>query len=179
MVVVYIPPSANASEVLCELYGATSEQQTAHPDGFFIVAGDFNHANLKTVVPKFYQHVNFATRGDSMLDLVYTNIRKAIPRPHLGYSDHLSVMLLPAYRPLLIRSKPAHRTIRIWPEGATSALQDCFESTDWKMFREAATYGQHTCVEEYTDSVTGYIEKCIEDVTVVKLITTRATRSRG
>ncbi|KAK3537916.1 hypothetical protein QTP70_024569, partial [Hemibagrus guttatus] len=39
---VYIPPSANAKEALCELYGAIRELQNAHPDGLFIIAGDFN-----------------------------------------------------------------------------------------------------------------------------------------
>ncbi|KAK3563417.1 hypothetical protein QTP86_027794, partial [Hemibagrus guttatus] len=43
---VYIPPRANAKEALCELYGAISELQNAHPDGLFIIAGDFNHASL-------------------------------------------------------------------------------------------------------------------------------------
>ncbi|XDV14228.1 hypothetical protein PO909_002405, partial [Leuciscus waleckii] len=71
---VYIPPSANAKEALGELYGAISELQNAYPDGLFIVAGDFNHANLKSVLPKFHQYVDFATRGANMLDLVYTNI---------------------------------------------------------------------------------------------------------
>ncbi len=96
-------PCANAKDALRELYCAISEQQTNNPDGFFIIAGDFNHANLKTVLPKFYQHVNFATRGNNTLDLVYTTVKnayKAVPRPHLGYSDHISVMLIPAYRPL-------------------------------------------------------------------------------
>ena len=64
IVAVYIPPCANAKDVLRELYSAISEQQTNNPYGFFIIiAGDFNYANLKTVLPKFYQHVNFATRG--------------------------------------------------------------------------------------------------------------------
>ncbi|KAI5086845.1 hypothetical protein C0J45_23244, partial [Silurus meridionalis] len=53
---VYIPPSANAKEALSELYGAISDLQNAHPDGLFIIAGDFNHANLKTVLPKLHQH---------------------------------------------------------------------------------------------------------------------------
>lgn len=49
-------------------------QQTAHLDGFFIIACDFNRANLKFVAPKFYQHVNFATREDNTLDLFYTTL---------------------------------------------------------------------------------------------------------
>ncbi len=87
IVVVYIPPCANAKDALHELYSAISEQQTNNPDGFFIIAGDFNHANLKTVLPNFYQHVNFATRGNNTLDFVYTtekNAYKAVPRPTSG-----------------------------------------------------------------------------------------------
>ncbi len=109
IVAVYIPPCANAKDALRELYSAISKQQTNNPNGFFIIAGDFNHANLKTVLPKFYQHVNFATRGNNTLDCVYTTVKnayKAEPRPHLGYSDHISVMLTPGYRPLLKLAKP-------------------------------------------------------------------------
>ncbi|KAI4882847.1 hypothetical protein NFI96_022069 [Prochilodus magdalenae] len=93
--------------------------------------------------------------------------------PHLGYSDHISVMLIPAYRPLVRRSKPVLKQVRTWPSGAISALQDCFENTDWQMFREAAAYSTTTDLEEYTSSVTSYISKCIDDVTVSKTITTR------
>lgn len=42
-------------------------------------------------------------RGANTLDLVYTNIPavyRAKPHPHLSYSDHISVILIPAYRPL-------------------------------------------------------------------------------
>ncbi len=176
---VYIPPCANAKDALRELYSAISEQQTNNPDGFFIIAGDFNHANLKTVLPKFYQHVNFATRGNNTLDFVYTtgkNAYKAEPRPHLGYSDHISVMLIPAYRPLLKLAKPVQKLITIWPDDATSTLQDCFQCTDWNMFKEAATYNNHTDLHEYTETVTAYIKKCIDDVTVTKTITTRANQ---
>lgn len=42
-----------AKDLLCEL-------QNAHPDRLFIVARDFNHANLKTMLPKFNQYVDFA-----------------------------------------------------------------------------------------------------------------------
>ncbi|KAI4904350.1 hypothetical protein NFI96_009650 [Prochilodus magdalenae] len=139
---VYIPPGATAKDALCELYSAISRLQNTNPGGLFIVAGDF-HVNLKSVLPKFHQHVNFAMRGANALDLAYTNIPSAYraePRPHLGYSDHIS---------------------------------DCFEHTDWQMFREAATYSTTTDLEEYTSSVTSYIGKCIDDVTVSKTITTR------
>ncbi|KAL0149831.1 hypothetical protein M9458_054879 [Cirrhinus mrigala] len=135
IVAVYIPPCANAKDALRELYSAISEQQTNNPDGFFIIAGDFNHANLKSVLPKFYQHVNFATRGNNTLDFVYTtnkNAYRAEPRPHLGYSDHISV------RPLLKLTKPVQKQITVWPDNATSALQDCFQDTDWNIDTQGA-----------------------------------------
>lgn len=66
------------------------------------------------------------------------------------------------------------KQIRAWPEGATSALKDCCDCTNRTVFREAATTNHHVNLREYTESVTGYIFKCMEDVTVIKNITTRA-----
>ncbi|XP_053702104.1 uncharacterized protein LOC128747907 [Synchiropus splendidus] len=158
VVALYIPPSADCKQALSVLHQAISDVQSTHPESVFIVAGDFNQANMKTVLPAFHQHVDFATRGENTLDLVYTNIKKAyraVPRPHLGSSDHLSVLLVPAYQPLLMREKPAVRTVRVWPEGTISALQDCFERTDWSMFKDAATdCNQQTDVGEYATIVT-------------------------
>ncbi len=85
-------------------------------------------------------------------------------------------MLIPAYRPLLKLAKPVQKLITIWPENATSTLQDCFQCTDWNMFKEAATYNNHTDLQEYTETVTAYSKKCIDDVTVTKTITTRANQ---
>ncbi len=102
LVAVYIPPSSNnnnRSEALNDLYQHISEQQTAHPDAFLILAGDFNHADLKSVFPKIHQHIDFPTRGNNTLDFVYTTQRgayKALHLPHLGDSDHITVMLMPS-----------------------------------------------------------------------------------
>lgn len=73
IVAVYIPPSAStnakASGTLSELYKIISDLRTAHPDSFFIVAGDLNNATLKSVLPKFHQNIDIATRGDNTLDM--------------------------------------------------------------------------------------------------------------
>lgn len=156
------PPSANTKEDLQTLYRYISDLQSNHPEGIVIVAGDFNQANMKTVLPHFHQYVDFATQGANTLDLAYCKIKqasRAAPRPHLGSSDHLSVMLIPAYKPLMIREKPAVKQVRVWSEGATDALQDCFESTDWDISRTAATYNQKVNVDEFAMSVSGYIQK--------------------
>lgn len=98
IVAVYIPPGGNIKEALSELYKTISNLQTAHPDRFFIVARDFNHANLKSLLLKFQQHIDFATHGTHTL-------------------DHISVMLFPAYRPLLKRAKWVLKQVRTWRSG--------------------------------------------------------------
>ncbi|KAM9826427.1 uncharacterized protein ACBT44_006665 [Syngnathus typhle] len=159
LVAVYIPPSnieGDRIAALSELYQAVSEQQTAHPDGFAIFAGDFNHTNLKSVLPRLHQHVDFPTRGDSFLDLVYSSHKgafKVAPLPHLGLSDHITVMLLPAYRQMVRASRPVRKRVRVWPEGASDALRDCFGSTDWDMFWRAATCDDRTDIEDKKKSI--------------------------
>ena len=71
-------------------------------------------------------------------------------------------------------NKPSVKQIRAWLEGAISAPQDCFDCTDWTVFREAATTNQYVSLTEYTESVTGYIYTFMIDVTIIKNITTRA-----
>ncbi len=81
---------------------------------------------------------------------------------------------MPAYRPLVKVNKPVHKQIQVWPEGSSEAL--CFDTTDWDMFKQAATYNNTTDLQEYTETVTAYITKFIDDVTVTM---SGPTRSRG
>ena len=164
---VYIPPDANVNAALGYLLAAINKQQTTYPEGVFIVAGDFNHVNLKTVLPCFDQHVKCATRGKNILDCVYSNIKKgyrASPLAHLGQSDHLSLSLIPAYRPIIKKQEATIKTFRKWPEDASLQLQDCFERTNWTLF-----FNQD--VNEYAFAVLCYIRTCIENITTI-------TRSR-
>ncbi len=69
---VYIPPQAN------------TDQETAHPDAAFVVAGDFNKANFRTIAPKYFQHITIITRGDRVLDHYqspFQDAYKSLPRP--------------------------------------------------------------------------------------------------
>ncbi len=166
---VYIPPQANTDQALKELYGNISEQETAYPDAAFIVTGDFNKANFRTIAPKYFQHITINTRGDRVLDHCYSPFRdayKLLPRPPFGKSDHSSVLLLPAYRQKLKREAPTLRTIQCWSDQSDAILQDCFDHMDWDMFRAASDDD----IEEYSDSVTCFIRKCIEDVVPTKII---------
>lgn len=159
---VYIPPQADTDRALRELYSAISSEETAHPEAAFITAGDFNKGNLKKVSPKLHQHIHFNTRGDRLLDHCYTSFRdayKALPRAPFGQSDHRSILLLPAYRQKLKQEAPTRRAVHCWTDQSESALRDCFDHADWEMFHVAARD-----IDEYTDSVCGFIRKCVEDV---------------
>ncbi len=157
---VYIPPQANTDQALRELYGNISDQETAHPDAAFVITGDFNKANFRTIAPKYFQHITINTRGDRVLDHCYSPFRdayKSLPRPPFGKSDHSSVLLLPAYRQKLKREAPALRTIQCWSDQSDAILQDCFDHVDWDMFRAASDDD----IEAYSDMVTCFIRKCI------------------
>lgn len=52
------------------------------------------------------------------------------------------------------------RTVCHWSEVAIIKLQACFDSTNWLMFCDAANVD----INEYTNSVTVYIAKCMEGV---------------
>ncbi len=145
---VYIAPDANASSTIGYLHDTISNQQSMYPEAVHIISGDFNHANLKAVLP------------------IYSNIKlgfRAKPLPHLGLSDHMSVHLIPAYTPLRKRAPTITKMVKTWPEGAFQQLQDCFESTDWEVF-------EHQNLEQYTAAVLGYIKHCTDTVTVDKYI---------
>ncbi len=80
---VYIPPQANTDQALRELYGYISEQETTQPDAAFIITGDFNKANFRTIAPKYFQHITINTRGDRILDHCYSPFLRPQPTPVL------------------------------------------------------------------------------------------------
>ncbi|KAJ8367455.1 hypothetical protein AAFF_G00317520, partial [Aldrovandia affinis] len=69
---VYIPPQADKTRALEDLYGVINGLEKAHPEAASIVVGDFNRANMRKVLPKYHQHINFPTRGEQTLDHCYS-----------------------------------------------------------------------------------------------------------
>jgi hypothetical protein len=83
-------------------------------------------------------------------------------KTHTNLSLHLAnnyILLIPAYKHKLKQEATVTRSIKLWSDEADAKLQDCFASTDWNMFRDSSDG-----IEEYTTSVIGFINKCIEDV---------------
>ncbi|TWW65003.1 putative RNA-directed DNA polymerase from transposon BS [Takifugu flavidus] len=98
----------------------------------------------------------------------------ATPLPHLGQSDHLSLFLTPKYSPLINRVRPSMKTIKVWPAGADSVLQDRFQHTDWSMFTPQGSCGSHTHtdIDNFTSTVLDHITTTIDSITTTKRITT-------
>ena len=162
----YIPPDANASMALTKLHDCISKQLNSEPDAVHIVAGDFNHADLKSVLPKFYQHVKCATREEKTLDKVYTNIKlayKANALAHIGKSDHMPVLLLPAYTPVRLKDPIITKTVTTWPANSTPSLQLSLHDTRWEEY-------EHSDLERFTSSSLQHIRSCMNAVTVEKRV---------
>lgn len=116
----YIPPTANVKKALDIQLTAISKLQNLHPDENFIVVEDIHYTNLKTV-----PYILSACYISNILDQVYNNIRegcKVFTHPNQDQSDHGSLFLTPAYRPLIKKTKPGN--IKNCPEDATINLQD-------------------------------------------------------
>ena len=62
---------------LNELNLTLCKLEITYPEAAFIVDGDFNKANLKTRLPKFYQHIDCATRAGKTLEHFYPNFPNA------------------------------------------------------------------------------------------------------
>jgi hypothetical protein len=156
-------------------------QWFSHPPQFFkllastakaalIVTGYKNKGNLRKMLLKFYKHI-CATRASSTLDHCYCAFRdgyKDLPCPPFSKSDHASIVHLPSYRQKLIQEVPVVRIVQHWSDQSESILQACFDHADWELFWVAS----ENSIEIYTDSVTVFIRKCIEDVVPTVMIRT-------
>ena len=94
--------------------------------------------------------------------------------PPFGKSDHSAILPIPAYKQKLKQEAPVTWSIKKWSEEADVKLQDCFAITDWSMFRDSSD-----AIEECTTSVTGFINKCIEDVVPTVTVSAYPDQTHG
>ncbi len=80
----------------------------------------------------------------------------------IGQSDHLSLFLTP-YKPHISRTKPHTKTVQMWTQEVSSALQGCFKDTRWNLF-------ERSDIEHHTTTVLSYITFCTDTVTSKKQI---------
>ena len=92
-----------------------------------VVAGDFNRANLKNVMPNFHQHITCATRGKITLDTVTHHSKEAtrlVSLPVFGKLANAAIFLLPEYKHRVAGEMLVMRDIKWWSDQSEAKLQD-------------------------------------------------------
>lgn len=104
----------------------------------------------------------------SYCTFVYANISGSYPLILIW----VCTLFLPAIAfyslPLIEKVKPSVKTVKVWTHEAAVALQDCFQCTDWHIYKEAATQQSFINIERYTKTVALYISKCFYYVMIIK-----------
>ncbi len=160
---VYIPPQADTSLALSNLHDVISGYNNKHPDAAFIIAGDFNKANLKKVMPNFHQHISCPIRGLNTLDHCYTplkNAYKAHSLPAFGKSDHAAIFLTTEYKQRIVHEPPVEREVTRWSSHSEAMLQASLDDVDWDMFRVSSSD-----VSKFTDVALSFINTLTEQAT--------------
>ncbi len=160
---VYIPPQADSSLALSKLHDELSGYINIHPDAACIVAGDFNKANLKKVIPNFHQHISCPTRGLNTLDHCYTqfkNAYKAHSLPAFGKSDHAAIFLTPDYKQRILQEPPVEREVTRWSSHSEATLQASLDDVDWDMFRASSSD-----ISEFTEVALSFVNTLTEQAT--------------
>ncbi len=160
---VYIPPKADSSLALSNLHDELSGYINIHPDAACIIAGDFNKANLKKVIPNFHQHISCPTRGLNTLDHCYTqfkNAYKAHSLPAFGKSDHAAIFLTPDYKQRILQEPPVEREVTRWSPHSEATLQASLDDVDWDMFRASSSD-----VSEFTEVALSFVNTLTEQAT--------------
>lgn len=149
--------------------------QSEQPPGrVFHHCWGFQSSEIQGHTTKVSPAHNSTYKGENTLDHIYTNMCgacNAVPCPNLGHSDHISVLLKHSYKLVQKHEKLATKSIKVWSKVASSAPQDCFDCTDWNVFKEATKHSGHTDLQEYAASTTGFISKCVDVVVLTRTIT--------
>ena len=99
---VYHPPQNDDNKLRAHLFNSLDLALISYPNSAIIILGDFNQFKPGNLCSSFKlkKLVNKPTRGNNILDQVYTTLSayydEAMILPPVGFSDHSSVLLQPS-----------------------------------------------------------------------------------
>lgn len=169
IILVYIHPRANASKAIEHLTSTLHKLDHLSPDSPKFILGDFNHCSPEKSLKGFQQYITCSTRQGKTLDKCYGTVPdayKALPLPPLGTADHHTILLAPAYTPVIRRTKKVTKNIKQWTAESILTLQGCFEATDWDSLLSPSDD-----INEKVDTVTSYISFCVDNIIPSKTVT--------
>lgn len=170
IILVYVPGPNFALAAECIAASYNRALCNSADDPVFLL-GDFNKCNVSTLLPNLEQYVTCPTRLVKTLDKCFGNVEGAyVPKlyPPLGRSDHNVIHLLPKYRQLLKRIKPAVQQVQTWSRDEIEKLRGCFECTEWDLF-----FNDDDCCSNHellNDTITCYVNFCVNSVVQTKNI---------
>ncbi len=167
---IYIPPQTDTSLALSKLHDVLSGYINKHPDAAFIIAGDYNKANLKKVVPNFHHiypvqpedriHSIIATPSSKMPTKL-THCRLLENRTMPPFSSHQNTNNGSS------RTPPVEREVTRCSSHSEAMLQAALDDVDWDMFRVSSSD-----VSEFTDVALSFVNMLTEQATETVTIRT-------
>ena len=168
---IYAHPSADQSKAATEIADVILDLQRISPDAPNFVIGDFNKGfdkHLRSKLPGLKQYITCNTRVDGRPDSCYGNISDAyrsFPLPNIGQSDHSTVHLVPAYRPIIQRVPIEKRKVKIYSDEKIDELKFCFDTTDWNVMIDSCSD-----IDSAVDVISSYITFCEDSIIPTKEI---------
>lgn len=163
IILVYIHPKAKASAATEHVKNTMSESVSPDAPRFHI--GDLNHCSLDEKLKGFDQYIGCSTWFGKTLDKCYGSNPKCIQSSSKGSANHNSILLAPAYLPVVKRSDKFTWNIQHWTPDSIDRLQGCFEQTDWNCLLSSSN------IDEQVDTATAYISFCVDSIMPTKTVT--------
>ncbi|XP_039459779.1 uncharacterized protein LOC116320226, partial [Oreochromis aureus] len=135
IILVYIHPRADAAKATEYFTNTLYKLGQLAPDSPKFILCDFNHCS----------------HDKSLKD---TN----------SSADHHTILLAPAYTPVIKRTKKVTKNIKQWTEESILTLQ-CFEATDWDSLLSPSDD-----IEKQVNTVTSYISFCVDNIIPSKTV---------
>ncbi len=155
-------PRANTTTATKHITSTLNKIEQLSPDSQKFILGDFNHCCPDKFLKGFQQYVKCTTRMGKILDKCYGSVQdayRALPLPPLGSADHHTILLAPAYTPVVRRATKVTKNIKQWTLESIQSLQGCFESTDWDSLLSTSNN-----INEQVDTVSSYISFCVDNI---------------